>query len=70
MLEAKTRWHIKKPDEQLVQTLVNELSITSLVASLLVKRGLCSVDEAREFLYTDRQAFHDPYLLQDDFFCS
>ncbi|MGG3798244.1 single-stranded-DNA-specific exonuclease RecJ [Metabacillus fastidiosus] len=65
MLKPKTRWRIEKPDEQLVQALADQLSITPLVASLLVKRGLCSADEAREFLYIEKQAFHDPYLMKD-----
>ncbi|MFC0270126.1 single-stranded-DNA-specific exonuclease RecJ [Metabacillus herbersteinensis] len=65
MLKAKTRWTIQPSDEKTVQALVNELSITPLVASLLVKRGYTSVEAASEFLKIEEQTFHDPYLLKD-----
>ncbi len=43
--------------------LVNELKITPLVASLLVNRGLNTVESARYFLF-GKDGFHDPYLLK------
>ena len=63
MLKSKTRWIVRKSDQQLVKTLENELKITPLVASLLINRGLNTVDSARYFLYGKEQ-FHDPYLLK------
>lgn len=65
MLKAKTRWLVQPPDESLINTLVEELSITPLVASLLVNRGIRSTHGAREFLQIEKQDFHDPYLLKD-----
>ncbi len=43
--------------------LANELKITPLVASMLVNRGLDTVDSARYFLF-GQDEFHDPYLLK------
>jgi single-stranded-DNA-specific exonuclease len=63
MLKSKTRWVVRKSDQQLVKTLENELKITPLVASLLINRGLDTVDSARYFLFGKEQ-FHDPYLLK------
>jgi single-stranded-DNA-specific exonuclease len=63
MLKSKTRWVVRKSDQQLVKTLENELKITPLVASLLINRGLNTVDSARYFLFGKEQ-FHDPYLLK------
>jgi single-stranded-DNA-specific exonuclease len=63
MLKSKTRWVVRKSDQQLVETLVNELKITPLVASLLINRGLNTVDSARYFLFGKEQ-FHDPFLLK------
>lgn len=63
MLKSKTRWVVRKTDQQLVKTLENELKITPLVASLLINRGLDTVDSARYFLFGKEQ-FHDPYLLK------
>nr|WP_263325608.1 single-stranded-DNA-specific exonuclease RecJ [Neobacillus sp. Marseille-Q6967] len=63
MLKSKTRWNVRKSDQQLVKTLEEELKITPLVASMLVNRGLDTVDSARSFLFGNEQ-FHDPYLLK------
>ncbi|MEH7251992.1 single-stranded-DNA-specific exonuclease RecJ, partial [Neobacillus niacini] len=64
MLKSKTRWIVRESDQQLVKTLETELKITPLVASLLINRGLDTVDSARYFLFGKEQ-FHDPYLLKD-----
>jgi single-stranded-DNA-specific exonuclease len=63
MLKSKTRWIVQKSDDQKVETLVNELKITPLVASMLINRGLDTVETAQYFLYGKDQ-FHDPYLLE------
>ncbi len=63
MLKSKTRWVVHKSDDNLVKLLANELKITPLVASLLVNRGLDTVDSARYFLFGNNE-FHDPYLLK------
>jgi single-stranded-DNA-specific exonuclease len=63
MLKSKTRWIVRESDDQLVKTLEKELKITPLVASLLINRGLDTVDSARYFLFGKEQ-FHDPYLLK------
>lgn len=65
MLKAKTRWMVQTSEETVIKTLTDDLAITPLVASLLVNRGISSVEKAREFLQTDKQAFHDPFLLKD-----
>jgi len=62
MLKSKTRWVVRSSDNNLVNMLANELKITPLVASLLVNRGLDTVDSARYFLF-GKDEFHDPYLL-------
>lgn len=63
MLKSKTRWIVRKSDHIKVKTLEKELKITPLVASLLVNRGLDTVDSARYFLFGNEQ-FHDPFLLK------
>lgn len=61
MLKSKTRWIVRRTDQHLVKMLENELNITPLAASLLVNRGLDTVDSARYFLF-GKDNFHDPYL--------
>ncbi|WP_251549326.1 single-stranded-DNA-specific exonuclease RecJ [Neobacillus muris] len=63
MLKSKTRWVVQEPDQYLVKKLETELNITPLTASLLVNRGLDTVDSARYFLF-GKDEFHDPYLLK------
>ncbi|SDM22048.1 single-stranded-DNA-specific exonuclease RecJ [Bacillus sp. OK048] len=63
MLKSKTRWIVRESDQQLVKTLETELKITPLVASLLINRGIDTVDSARYFLF-GKEHFHDPYLLK------
>ncbi|EKN64188.1 single-stranded-DNA-specific exonuclease RecJ [Neobacillus bataviensis LMG 21833] len=63
MLQSKTRWIVRSSDETIVNMLANELKITPLVASLLVNRGLDTVESARYFLF-EKDGFHDPYLLK------
>lgn len=65
MLKPKTRWLIEAADEQIVQSLVNELQITPLVARLLVNRGIHTAEAARSFLFINEQSFHDPFLMKD-----
>ncbi len=65
MLKAKTRWMVQSSDETFIQNIIENLSVTPLVASLLVNRGINTVEAAREFLETESQLFHDPFLLKD-----
>lgn len=63
MLQAKTRWEVGRPDEQIVQRLAEEASLAPLLARLLVCRGVRTAAEAAAFLHPLRQPFHDPFLL-------
>lgn len=63
MLHSKTRWIVRDTDKEKENLLVKELNITPLVASLLINRGLDTVESARYFLFDHDQKFHDPFLL-------
>lgn len=65
MLKSKKRWIVRQSNEEKIQDLQKELAISPLVASLLVNRSIDSVEEARTFLFTNEQSFHDPFLLKD-----
>ena len=65
MLKAKTRWMVQSSDDSLIKTFIDHLSITPIVASLLINRGIRSIEKAREFLQIEEQDFHDPFLLKD-----
>lgn len=63
MLKSKTRWIIRPTDRKQAETLVNEMGITPLIASMLVNRGLDTVEAARYFLF-GKGEFHDPFLFK------
>lgn len=64
MLKPKTRWVFQQGDQGKIDMLANALSVTPLLASLLVNRGIETPEEAQEFLFDKGQSFHDPYLLR------
>lgn len=68
MLHSKNRWQRLDKQEvngELIQSFQSELNISPLVATLLVNRGIASIDEARRFVHIKNQSFHDPFLLGD-----
>jgi single-stranded-DNA-specific exonuclease len=65
MLKPKSRWIVKKSDQEKIDLLAKDLNINYLTASLLVNRGLDTVEDARYFLFGQKSEFHDPFLLKD-----
>ncbi|WAA11560.1 single-stranded-DNA-specific exonuclease RecJ [Fervidibacillus halotolerans] len=63
MLQPKTRWILRKGNRENIQQLMEQLELTPLVATLLVNRGIDTVEKAVQFLKDD--AFFDPFLLTD-----
>ena len=45
--------------------LANELSISPVLAKLLVQRGIVTFDDARSFFRPDLNDLHDPFLMKD-----
>ncbi len=64
MLQSKKRWNVKHIDNPLVDEFAKKLNITPLVASLLINRGIQTVEEASQFLHIEDESFHDPFLLE------
>ncbi|PLR78031.1 single-stranded-DNA-specific exonuclease RecJ [Bacillus sp. V3-13] len=65
MLKSKKRWIVQQSDREKSEAIAKELNITPLVASLLINRGLDTMEAARSFLFDKEQQFHDPFLLKD-----
>ncbi len=57
----------KQTDEKLkhIESLAEELSISPVLAQLLVQRGITTFDEARIFFRPDLSQLHDPFLMAD-----
>jgi single-stranded-DNA-specific exonuclease len=60
------RWVIKeRGDPEIVQKLSRELNINTLLASLLIQRGIDTFEEARSFFRPKLLQLHDPFLMKD-----
>lgn len=60
------RWTIKpKPSSKEVNSLISQLNVSELIATLLVQRGIESFEQAREFFRPNLDDLHDPYLMKD-----
>jgi single-stranded-DNA-specific exonuclease len=64
-MQTPKRWVVVDADETQVRTLAEEARISPILARLLWRRGIKSVEEARRFLHPDRSGFHDPFLMKD-----
>ena len=60
------RWTIKpKPEQENIAKLANELKVDSLVARLLLQRGISTYEEAKKFFRPQLSYLHDPFLMKD-----
>ncbi len=60
------RWVVKPPgDEQLVDSLMDRLKISAILANLLVQRDITSYDTAKAFFRPQFEDLHDPFLMKD-----
>ena len=65
-MAKECKWIPKEPaDPAKVGRLATELGIDSVLAELLVKRGVETFDEARRFFRPSLDALHDPFLMKD-----
>ena len=53
------------PDFSEVGRLSQDTGLSPLVASLLIQRGMASLDEVEDFLDPNRDKLHDPFLMKD-----
>lgn len=59
------KWEINKPDEEKVKEIENKYQINSLLAKILVNRGITTEKDIKQFLNPTRNDFYDPYLMPD-----
>ncbi len=59
------KWIFEKSDINLINKISENFNISTVIAELLVKRGITDYDEAKKFLYPDTDQFYDPYTLKD-----
>jgi len=59
------RWTIKPiPEQSEINRLAEELKVDSLVAQLLLQRGISTYEEAKQFFRPQLSDLHDPFLMK------
>lgn len=65
-MAKESKWILKAPaDAGKVNRLATEVGIDSVLAELLVKRGVETFEEARSFFRPNLANLHDPFLMKD-----
>ena len=60
------RWAVReKPDNEDVKKLADELTIDTILSTLLIHRGIHNYEDARYFFRPDLRHLHDPFLMRD-----
>jgi len=60
------RWAIReRPDNEDVKKLADELTIDTVLSTLLIQRGIKNYEDARYFFRPDLRHLHDPFLMAD-----
>ncbi len=60
------RWTLKpEPNKVIVNTLAKALNVDTVIASLLVQRGIETFDQAKKFFRPSLTDLHDPFLMKD-----
>lgn len=63
-----SKWNFLTPTKEELhkrETLAKELGISPIIALLLVKRGISTVEEAKKFFKPSLSDLHDPFLMPD-----
>lgn len=55
----------EQPDKEKVDVLIEEFKVPKLIASVLINRGIETLDEARHFFRPDWDDLYDPFLISD-----
>ncbi|HLD45554.1 MAG TPA: DHH family phosphoesterase, partial [bacterium] len=65
MIKAPTFVKFRLQDQPLVSGLAETLGVSTVLARILVNRGIATSEDANKFLHTDVSALHSPFLLKD-----
>ncbi|GKV54390.1 single-stranded-DNA-specific exonuclease RecJ [Sporosarcina sp. NCCP-2222] len=65
MIESMKNWKVRRPDDKIVKTLMDDLGLPSIHAKILASRGLTEAKEVQSFLHMNQDSLHDPFLLYD-----
>ena len=65
-MPIEKRWVVKpQGDRATVEALAAELGMSTVLANLLVQRGIDTKEKAQRFFSPSLRDLHDPYLMKD-----
>lgn len=59
------RWVIKDADDEIVNSLQQDLKVNHVICKLLVQRGIYTFEAAKQFFRPGIEHLHDPFLMKD-----
>ncbi|WP_447970525.1 single-stranded-DNA-specific exonuclease RecJ [Nitrospira sp. M1] len=62
---TKKKWDMRNGHAEHVAQLADALGLSSITATVLVNRGICDVESARQWLSLDSPEAHDPFQMAD-----
>ena len=65
MQMIKKRWCIKEPDKETQRLLSQELGISTIVAQVLINRGIKDLEQAHQFLFPSLSHLHSPLMMKN-----
>jgi single-stranded-DNA-specific exonuclease len=65
MTVARKRWLFAQTDLERIRDLATELSISPILAQLLWQRNIRTAEQAKRFLYPQREHCYDPFVMKD-----
>jgi single-stranded-DNA-specific exonuclease len=61
---VERRWELLSPPEEQIEALASDLTVSPLLARLLINRGISEPEKAWAFLNPQLSDLHDPYLMK------
>lgn len=59
------RWrYCNKPSPEAIEALSKQININSHLSSILIQRGICTFEDAKDFFRPSLQKLHDPFLMK------
>lgn len=59
------KWQIQRVDEEKISKICDKFNINTMLAGILVNRGVINEEQVRIFLNPTRNDFYDPFLMPD-----
>lgn len=65
MAKLRKLWRFSSKNSDLNQQLANRLGVSTVLAQILINRGFTDEKSAYDFLYSNVESLHDPFLMKD-----